>query len=356
MSHLTRFAVALFVVLACWAGFAQVRETPREKPRPPAGAEAGKKLEAATKKGAAEKSNAALPAQKDGAKPATPPQRAPVAESPDAATIRKSAEAFVSAYNAHDAKAVAELFAPKAEFTDEDGNLVQGREAIQQNFSEMFADNPDCRIELEIESIRLLTPNFAIEEGTVQGQVTPGSFQNLSTYVAVHIKADGKWSIASINDYEVEPELSAGDRLQELAWMVGEWIEEGPESVVKSVCRWDESGSYLLHDFSIQIEGSPQSSGSMRIGWDPLSQQFKSWTFDADSGYSEGLWTRTGDEWSVCSRGVNGSGQLTTATNVFHFIDENTLTWRSYDRTVSGEPVDDVFEYVVKRQAPEPNE
>jgi uncharacterized protein (TIGR02246 family) len=351
-------AIAVLVVLSMgWVGFAQVRDTTKGKSLPPpAGTAASTKPAPESARKGAEPAKA-TPARRNDAAPAGTPSRAAADDSPEAAAIRQSADAFVKAYNAHDAKAVSELFALKAEFTDEEGNLIQGREAIEQDFSRMFEANPQSQVEIDCGSIRVLTPNIAIEEGVIRGQATPDSPGTVSTYVAVHVKVDGKWVIASVNDFEMEStELSPGDRLQELAWMVGDWIDESPESVVKSSCRWDDSGSYLLHEFQIQREGSLQANGSMRIGWDPLAQQIRSWTFDADSGYSEGLWSRTGDEWSVSSRGVNGSGQITAGTHVFQFVDDDTMTWRSYDRTVAGEPVDDVPEFVVKRQAPEPNE
>ena len=92
----------------------------------------------------------------------------------------------------------------------------------------------------------------------------------------------------------------------------------------------------------------------MRIGWDPLTRQLKSWTFDVDSGYSEGLWTRIEDEWVVKIHGVNAEGEATSAVSVFRYIDEDTMSWRSYDRTVGGQPADDVPENIIKRHPPAP--
>lgn len=309
--------IALTVVSASWLGFAQVQEKPKDKP----------------------------PAVK---KPAE-------AKDPDEEAIRQSAAAFSTAYNAHDAKAVSELFAMKAEFTDEDGELIKGREAIQQNFAEMFKKFPDSKIEVEITSIRVLTPNIALEEGIVRGEPVPGEGTNTSRYVVVHVKVDGRWQIASVSDFEANSEeLTAHDRLEPVSWLVGDWMEETAESTVKSNCRWDDSGSYLLMDFYVQIAGHASTSGSMRIGWDPLSGQLKSWTFDADSGYSEGLWIQVGDEWYVRSHGVNGAGKVTSAVSVFRFVDSDTMTWRSYDRVIGGEPAEDIPENIIKRHAPAP--
>ncbi len=286
---------------------------------------------------------------------AAPAKKAADVKETEEEAIRRTAVAFTTAYNKHDAKAVSEQFTPKAEFTDEDGNLIKGREAIQQDFAAMFAKYPECKIEVEVASIRILTPNVAIEEGIVRGHPVPNEAANVSSYVAIDVKVDGRWLTASVSDFEADAQaLSPNDHLQELAWMVGDWLDEGPESTVKSTCRWDASGNYLLHDFFLRIVGRDSISGSMRIGWDPLTQQLKSWTFNTDSGYSEGLWIRIGDEWLVKSRGVNAAGEAVSAASVYRLIDNDTMTWRASDRVVGGKPQDDVPENVIKRHTSPP--
>lgn len=317
MKRINASLTAAVVLLAGWIGYAQVQEKPKDKPD-------------------------------------TSSKRADSTD-PDEEAIRRSAVAFTIAYNLHDAKEVSELFALRAEFTDEDGNLIKGREAIQQDFADMFKEFPKCKIEVDVSSIRVLTPNIAIEEGTVRGQPEPDDIPNVSSYVAVHVKVEGKWLIASVSDFEEESEeLTPNDHLQELAWMVGDWIDESPDSILKTTCKWDDSGSYLIHEFSVLIGGGESASGTMRIGWDALTGQLKSWTFDVDGGYSEGLWTRVGNEWIVKVHGVNSDGRVTSAANVFRFIDADTMTWRSYDRVVGGEPAAIIPENVIKRQAPPP--
>lgn len=271
------------------------------------------------------------------------------------AAILKSAEAFVEAYNKHDAKAIADLFTEKAELWDEDGNLTKGREAIEQNFAATFKEYPEGKIEIHVESVRLLTPHIAMEEGLVIGTPAPDGPEVHTNYTVIQVKVDGEWKLASVSDTDAASEqLTAHDHLQQLGWMVGDWMDESADSIIKSSCDWDASGNYLLHEFAVQISGGLNASGSIRIGWDPLTRQIKSWVFDADSGYSEGLWTRIGEEWIVHSRGVNADGNATTAISVYRYIDDDTFSWRSYDRTVGGEPEDDVPENVIKRHPPVP--
>jgi hypothetical protein len=60
--------------------------------------------------------------------------------SKDESTIRGNVEAFVKAYNAHDAKAVAGLFSTEAPVIDEDGETTQGRDAIEKRVAGTFAE------------------------------------------------------------------------------------------------------------------------------------------------------------------------------------------------------------------------
>src|SRR5262249_54712397 len=59
--------------------------------------------------------------------------------SADEAAIRKNVAAFVRAYNAGDAKAVAALFTPDGLIIDKEGDTAEGREAIERAFAGLFA-------------------------------------------------------------------------------------------------------------------------------------------------------------------------------------------------------------------------
>src|SRR5262245_16339991 len=82
----------------------------------------------------------------------------------DEAAIRKSDDAYVEAYNKHDAKAVAELWSPEAVYVDPDtGEEADGREAIQKEFEQTFAESGDAKLELDVKAIKFLSPNVAVE-------------------------------------------------------------------------------------------------------------------------------------------------------------------------------------------------
>lgn len=252
---------------------------------------------------------------------------------------------------------MAALFALKAEVVDENGNLIKGREAIQAEFIRQFQEEPEGSMRVEVESIRVLTPNIAVEEGIARSAAATGAAEEVTVYTCVHVKVDGKWLLASVSDFAAPSEaLTPHEHLQELAWLVGDWVDESADSTVHSTCHWDESGNFLMNHFAVQVAGSFSMHGTLRIGWDAAAKQFRSWVFDSEGGFTEGLWIRDGDAWIVKSNGATSNGEICSSTNVYRRVDNDTFTFHSYDRIVGGALTEDVAEVVIKRRVPAPAE
>ncbi len=49
---------------------------------------------------------------------------------------------------------------------DERGDLFEGRQAIEEALAAFFAENPGYRIDVDIDTIRFVSPDVAIEDGT----------------------------------------------------------------------------------------------------------------------------------------------------------------------------------------------
>ena len=63
----------------------------------------------------------------------------------DVAAIRAGSEAFVAAFNKHDAKGVAALWTKDGEYIDDSGRAITGRDAIEQDYAAFFTENPERR-------------------------------------------------------------------------------------------------------------------------------------------------------------------------------------------------------------------
>ena len=86
--------------------------------------------------------------------------------------------------------------------------------------------------------------------------------------------------------------------------MVGNWIDEGDESIVISSCKWSADKNFLLQNIEVRREGRDALTIHQRIGWDPVARRIRAWLFDSDGGYGESIWTQDGDHWQLTTTGV----------------------------------------------------
>jgi uncharacterized protein (TIGR02246 family) len=288
-------------------------------------------------------------ARKEQEKPA---QRPKADHAADGTAIRANVTAFVKAYNAKDAKAVAALFTPDGQVVDQDGNASEGRDAIERVFADLFSESPQKRIEVTVDSIRFVGPDLAVEEGSTKETSGPGEPPEYDGYTVLHVKRDGRWLMALARDEEGKTQ-SSHEQLRPLAWLVGDWIDDGGNVVVNSSCRWSEDGNFLLQEFALQISGRNAMRVSQRIGWDPIAKRVRSWVFDSEGGYGESLWTRDGDIWVIKATGVRPDGTTASSTNVLVPAGKDGYVWRSRDRIV-GDEVAPAMEVKVVRKPPQP--
>jgi uncharacterized protein (TIGR02246 family) len=274
--------------------------------------------------------------------------------SADEAAIRANVAAFVKAYNARDAKAVAAMFTQDGLIVDKEGDASEGRDAIQKVFAGLFAESPKKQIEVTIESIRFVGADLAMEEGTTKETAAPGEIPEYDRYTVLHVKRDGKWLMAMARDEEGPPP-SSHEQLRPLAWLVGEWVDDGGSVVVNSTCRWSEDGNFLLQEFNIQVGGKNAMRVSQRIGWDPQAKRIRSWVFDSDGGFGESVWTHDQDDdlWVIKATGVRPDGSNASSTNVLVPDGKDAYVWRSRDRIV-GDEVAPPVEVKVVRKPPQP--
>lgn len=345
-------AALLFGVICFGAVDEKVVPKRADKASPPPAAKAVTK---------AVESPSTKPTEKAGAKTNAPPTEKTPAIPP--VTAKRSAEeeaihqiddSFVKAYGRADAKAVADHFTIDAEYVDELGNVFQGRSAIEDSMTEFFAENPGCKLEMNVDSIRFISPGIAIEDGTTTITRTEGEPTVESLYTAVHVKTDGKWLVASVRDHAPKNRRLHRSQLQQLDWLVGDWVDEGDDSIVHFSCQSVDNGNFLLRKFTLQIAGREAMSGTQRIGFDPLTGKLRAWIFDSEGAYSDGLWHQAGDNWVLKSTGVTADGQTASSTSIYTFVNDHTMTWQSVHHEIAGVQQPDSEVVTIVRQAPTP--
>ena len=309
--------------------------------------------DAAAAKDAASKS-AAKKNGKGADKAAAKEPAATAKNSDDEAAIRKTGESFSKAYGDGDAKAVANHYTDDAEYIDENGNVFHGRQAIEELLTAFFADNPGSQLEVNIDTIRFISPEVAVEEGSTMVVGQGGVTSDRSRYTAVHVKSDGKWLTATARDHASKVHRGRAEQLQQLEWLVGDWVDEADDSIVEFSCKALHNGNYLVRDFTVKIAGEATLSGSQRIGWDALTGRLRAWTFDSEGGYGEGTWHRDGDSWILKSTGVTADGQTASGTSIFTFVNDHTLTWQAVDHDHDGVRLPDSELFTLVRKPPAP--
>ncbi len=279
-------------------------------------------------------------------KPAAAPSAA--ASSPELDAIRRESQAFVDAFNQADAAALAKQWTQDGEFIDGTGLKHIGQQEIQQGYADFFADNPGAKLQIQIESLKLLSSAAAMEEGTTLVQIPPASAA-LGHYTAVHVKVDGAWKMASVRDTLVDTN-AAQESLADLEFLIGKWSAEEHGVKHESVCHWIINKQFVQRDFTTtQLNGS-QQSGMQLIGWNPLSRSLQTWIFSPDGGHSVGVLVPTPEGWAADMQGVTGDGVLTSSTNLLRRLDENAYVWQSLNRVLGGVTIADTDEVVLKRQ------
>ena len=144
------------------------------------------------------------------------------------------------------------------------------------------------------------------------------------------------------------------EQLAELQWLIGDWVDESPDALVMTSYRWTDNHCYILNDFKVQTGGRPMMTGTERIAWYPLAKTIRSWVFDSEGGFGEGIWTPEGNHWIVKRTGVTRDGKIASSTTVITQVSKDHMTWESRDRIVGGEKTPDIGPVKVTRKAPTP--
>ncbi len=272
------------------------------------------------------------------------------ADNADEAAIRANEQAFVQAFNRGDAKAVAALWTPHGSLADNQGRLLKGRQAIEDEYAAFFKQHPGATIEVAIQSLELPAPGTAIEDGMARVMTKDDTPPAASRYTAVHALVDGKWLMASVRESGVALPSNYG-RLQDFDWLIGKWETKAGDTTVHTLFRWMAHRSFLQREYTVRRGGLAESSGLQIIGWDPQAGQVRSWSFDSSGGHGTGLWTPVAEGWRIESRGVLADGTPTSSQDfLIRVPDENdVLGWRSVNRKMGDQPLPDLREVVLER-------
>jgi uncharacterized protein (TIGR02246 family) len=270
----------------------------------------------------------------------------------DESAIRKAVNSYVAAFNRGDAKALASLWSPEAVYTNPvTEEQVAGREAIEKQFAAIFAEAKG-KLEATTVSVQFVSPNVAVEYGTAK-VIRPDQPPDESDYTAVYIKHDGQWLLDRVTEEDVPVVRSNYEQLKELEWMIGTWVDQDEQNRIETTCQWTKNQNFMTRSFALSVRDRIDMAGMQIIGWDPASKKIRSWVFDSDGGFGEGVWSKKDKSWYIQSIGTLPDGRKSSSVNIITHVDDNTFTWQSINREAGGELLPNVDEVVVVRQTVE---
>jgi len=264
--------------------------------------------------------------------------QAPADNSPERAAVLANDRAYEVAYAKSDVKTLAGFFAEDADYTTADGRTFSGRAAIEEALRAGLMANRGSKLAITADTVRMLGPETVLEKGSTT-VTTKGGDKSSELYTAIHIKKDGQWKISQLIESPV-PALTPADRLAELSWLIGQWEEtdKADDLTIRSLYAWSRGGNFLTRSITVKRAGNVTMEGWQIIGWDPIEERLRSWTFDGEGGFAEGYFTRDGERWLLRETGVAPDGTRSSGDSTLTKLSADRFTWESNNRTLDGDP------------------
>jgi uncharacterized protein (TIGR02246 family) len=267
----------------------------------------------------------------------------------EAAKIARAREdAYVAAFNRADLKALGDLYAEDAQFTTDDGAVISGRTAVVDGLAKYFARTKGAKIEVQLESARLLTPDVLAENG-LSTIISAQGNRDTTRYAVTYVKKGEDWLIAQVEEAAPPPVDAAAQALGELGWMIGNWKDESPGLTVETKVAWTKSNHFIRRSFTVTRAGANTVEGTEIIGYDAVAGHLRSWVFDSEGGFGESTWRQEGNKWLTNVKATGPDGSQSTAQHVITKLDDNKYSWESVNRTRNGEVLPNLDRIEVSR-------
>jgi uncharacterized protein (TIGR02246 family) len=276
----------------------------------------------------------------------------------DAQAIRDAAAAYVKALERGDSAALANAWTADGDIVDEFGDVLKGRDTVAAvPAAAAGAARPE--VKLGETSLRFLTDDVAVEDGTVEVRLAGGEAQ-AGRFSATWVRADGAWKLAALREAR-STDGPATDRLADLDWMVGRWATvagDTAQASVEMVVRWNDTRTFLIRELRVRPAGAPTEAPGLTvtqlIGQDPLTKRLRGWAFGSDGSHGEATLSQNGGSWIAETRSVRPDGSLVSALNVYTYDGTSRCTWRSLPTQLGAGHAPELVVTLVRQEAAKP--
>jgi uncharacterized protein (TIGR02246 family) len=269
----------------------------------------------------------------------TPPAAAeePAAKAPAGG---QRAQAFITAFERGDAKAVAGFWTPDGDYVDAVGKRTAGRAAIEKLYEGLFAEMKGAKLSVTVTAARPVGADVLLEDGISEVRPADGGPGSVSRFSAVLAKRDGEWYFESLRESIAHPPSNA-DNFGDLERLIGDWTGEAEKGESgKASYSWAENKNFIVSSFATTVNGVPVVGGTQWIGW------------DAGGGVGEASWKKDGTGWVTTVTARTADGKKVSATNRLTWTGPDNITWQLGDITVDGKVMPNAPPLKLKRVKP----
>jgi uncharacterized protein (TIGR02246 family) len=264
-------------------------------------------------------------------------------------------QSYVAAFNRHDVNAIAAHWAEDGRLTMPKGTRINGWKAIERFLADQFAAHKGASLELSEPTLRFFSPEVVENEGSARTTTADGPKD--FAYRAFLVKRAGMWRIADLHVNNpatssfVQAEAPARNPLLDLEWLIGSWSESSGDSTIETEFEWAKNRRFITEHFRVAVKNGVDIEGTQVIGWDPIQATIRSWVFDSEGGFGEGVWSREGNRWIVRTNGVLPDGRRASAVHVYRKADDERYGWRSIARKVDNNFLPNIDEAFLTRKS-----
>ena len=256
----------------------------------------------------------------------------------DEASVRKVLAAYVEVFNQKAADKVAGFWTEKGTHTDrETGERTEGRQAIQADMAKVFESSGDMKLSAKVDRFKMVTSNVASIEGQTTVVLADGD-PIVSSLIAIMVQQGDTWLIDSIEEIPLPQPTSTAAALKGLDWLIGEWVDDSEDVKVSTTFRWTANEAFMLRSFNVETKDGVTLTGTQVIGWDPVIQQIRSWSFNSDGSFGEAIWSQSGVSWLSKATQTLANGDSASGTYVMERLDDNSFTMQLVGHELNGEP------------------
>lgn len=277
-------------------------------------------------------------AQEQPAAPISAPLKAQAAQDDRAAdrdSIRATVKSLVEAFEKGDAEKTASFLTDEAELISEDSPPIRGKKAILDALKANFEKNQKQRMIVEMDSLRFLSKDTAIEEGHLKSSVHQQAWTS-QRYSMMHVRENGKWLIAMLKEWPSEEAP-----LRDLEWLIGSWQAQRDDLAINTTYEWIGNKAFIRGNINTRQKDRTVSAMQV-IGLDPATGALRIWIFEANGIYAEGTCHRDKNSWIFETSGASPDGTPVSAKNILLHVNPDVMTWQPVQLRMGQEQIADL--------------